>query len=103
MRKTLDGALGRVPPDLPADGRLLRGVPGRGLADVSEDFDLIVVGSRGYGPLRRTLLGSTSRSLFNGSSCSVLALPRGMSSDPFGGGEDPLAVEASADNSKAEA
>jgi hypothetical protein len=47
---------------------------------VSEDFDLIVVGSRGYGPLRRTILGSTSRRLFGGSRCSVLAVPRGSGS-----------------------
>ncbi len=99
-RRTLDGALGRVPPDLPADGRLLHGAPGQALVDASKDFDLIVVGSRGYGPLRRTLLGSSSRRLFNGSACSVMALPRGMSAGPFAGDDEPLAGEASPDNAK---
>ncbi|MBK5117245.1 MAG: universal stress protein, partial [Thermoleophilia bacterium] len=44
---------------------------------------LMLVGSRGYGPLRATLLGSTSRRLFGASSCSVMALPRRLTADPF--------------------
>lgn len=79
-RDELDKGIARVSPGLPVHGRLLHGAPGQALVEVSEDFDLIVVGSRGYGPLRRTLLGSTSRRLFGGSRCSVLAVPRGSGS-----------------------
>jgi nucleotide-binding universal stress UspA family protein len=48
----------------------------RALADRSGDLDLLVVGSRGYGPLRRVFLGSTSTHLFREAACPVLVLPR---------------------------
>lgn len=83
VRETLDSGLTRVPPDLPVTGQLLHGDPESALIDVSPDHDLLVVGSRGHGPLRRTLLGSTTRRLFNGAHCSVLALPRGAEADPY--------------------
>lgn len=82
-RRVLDAGLSRVPPDLPVSGRVLEGEPGGALIDVSADYDLLVVGSRDHGPLRRTLLGSTSRRLFNGAGCSVMALPRGVEADRF--------------------
>lgn len=91
-RELLDDRVGVVPADLPVHARLLHGAPGQALVDVSEDFDLILVGSRGYGPLRRTFLGSTSRRLFNGSHCSVLALPRGIDADVLGEKADSLAA-----------
>ena len=50
--------------------------------------DLILVGSRAYGPLRTTLLGSTSHHLLATAACSVLAMPRGMVSDPFAAAAD---------------
>ncbi len=84
-RRTLDHGLSRVPGDLPVTGRVLEGEAGGALVDVSADFDLIVVGSRAHGPLRRTLLGSTSRRLLNGAGCSVLALPRGVPAGDFTG------------------
>jgi nucleotide-binding universal stress UspA family protein len=80
---TLDHGISRVPEDLPVRGHLMHGPPGEALVEVSEDFDLILVGSRGYGPLRATLLGSASRRLFDASACSVMALPRGLTADPF--------------------
>jgi nucleotide-binding universal stress UspA family protein len=82
-QETLDHGVSRVPEDLPVRGHLMHGPPGEALVEVSEDFDLMLVGSRGYGPLRATLLGSTSRRLFGDSACSVMALPRGVSDDPF--------------------
>ena len=41
------------------------------------DLDLLVVGSRGYGPLRRTLVGSVSDELVRTAPCPVL-VPRGQ-------------------------
>ncbi len=46
------------------------------LLDVSQDVDLLVMGSRSYGPARRILLGGVSDAVVRGSSCPVLVLPR---------------------------
>lgn len=48
------------------------------LADAAADADLLVVGSRGYGPLRRVLLGSTSAGLVRSARCPVLVYPRAI-------------------------
>jgi nucleotide-binding universal stress UspA family protein len=44
----------------------------------SHDLDLLVVGSRGYGPMRRLLLGSVSNRLVRSVACPILVLPRGV-------------------------
>ena len=48
------------------------------LVRVSEHLDLIVCGSRGYGPLRAVLLGGVSRRLAADARCPVIVLPRGV-------------------------
>ena len=84
MQRTQELALGRVPHGIKAEGRLLTGSPGALLSDASAEVDLMIVGSRGHGPLRRTLLGSTSRSLVSGAASPLLVVPRGTSMDPLG-------------------
>jgi nucleotide-binding universal stress UspA family protein len=51
------------------------------LVELSHDVDLIVVGSRGWGPVRRLLLGSTSERLVREAACPVIAVPRPESAD----------------------
>ncbi len=87
-RRILELALSRVPADLPHETRLLTGEPGRMLAQASADFDLMVTGSRGYGPLRRTLLGTATRKLLRSGGCPVLVLPRAARSSTLGLGPD---------------
>jgi nucleotide-binding universal stress UspA family protein len=48
------------------------------LIRVSEHLDLLVCGSRGYGPLRAVLLGGVSRRLAADALCPVIVLPRGV-------------------------
>ena len=50
--------------------------PVSALAGRSEAWNLLVCGSRGYGPLRTVLLGSVSRSLSHQAKCPLLVLPR---------------------------
>lgn len=58
------------------DGRAVYGLAGEELAAFGEDLDLLVVGSRGYGPVRRLVLGSTSSYLQRHARCPLLVLPR---------------------------
>ena len=48
------------------------------LVRVSEHLDLLVCGSRGYGPVRAVLLGGVSRRLTAEAQCPVIVLPRGV-------------------------
>lgn len=58
--------------------RMLRGPIAGALADAcqEDEADLLVVGSRDYGPLRRALLGSVSNQLIHIAPCPVLLVPR---------------------------
>lgn len=61
------------------EGRAVYGLPGEELAAFSEEVDILVVGSRSYGPLRRLVVGSTSDFLERHARCSLLVLPRAVS------------------------
>jgi nucleotide-binding universal stress UspA family protein len=52
------------------------GLPGEELAAFGDRVDLLVVGSRSYGPMRRLILGSTSNGLARHARCPLLVLPR---------------------------
>jgi nucleotide-binding universal stress UspA family protein len=60
-----------------ADGvEALTGKPAQALSERAADLDLLVVGSRGWGPVRRLLLGSTSEQVVRDAPSSVLVVPR---------------------------
>jgi nucleotide-binding universal stress UspA family protein len=63
---------------LAATGRALSGVPGPAIVEACEESgaDLLVAGSRGYGPVARVLLGSVSTQLAHKAPCPVLVVPR---------------------------
>jgi nucleotide-binding universal stress UspA family protein len=44
----------------------------------SHNVDLLICGSRGYGPKRAVLLGGVSRKVTSGAHCPVIVLPRGV-------------------------
>ena len=52
------------------------GLTGEELGAFSQGMDIMVVGSRGYGPVKRLVLGSTSDYLERHARCSLLVLPR---------------------------
>ena len=58
------------------DGRAVYGLAGEELAAFGKEVDLLVVGSRGYGPVSRLILGSTSEHLQRNAPCPLLVLPR---------------------------
>ncbi len=63
------------------DARVVYGLAGEELAAFGEHVDILVVGSRGYGPVKRLMLGSTSDFLERHARCSLLVLPRGATVD----------------------
>ena len=79
------------------DGRAVYGLAGEELARFGDELDILVVGSRGYGPLRRLVSGSTSNYLERHARCSLLVLPRtdsARASDTASAGE-PLVASRS--------
>lgn len=61
------------------DGRAVYGLSGEELAAFGDEVQLLVVGSRGYGPMKRLIIGSTSDYLERHARCSLLVLPRAAS------------------------
>jgi nucleotide-binding universal stress UspA family protein len=64
---------------------VIEGDPAEALAEQGSNLDLLVVGSRGYGPLRRVLLGGVSGHVIQHAPCPVIVVPRGAKesfSDP---------------------
>ena len=66
--------------DVPVETDAFVEDPADVLIRVSEHLDLLVCGSRGYGPLRAVLLGGVSRRLTAEAQCPVIVLPRGVTS-----------------------
>jgi len=58
------------------EAKLLRGEPAPALADQGVELDLLVLGSRDYGPVRTVLLGGVSREVLRTSPCPVVIVPR---------------------------
>jgi nucleotide-binding universal stress UspA family protein len=52
------------------------GDPAEVLAERSTELDLLVVGSRNHGPMRRALLGSVAAEVMRKAACPVLVVPR---------------------------
>ena len=81
--------LGRVVQELPADvdahARLLLNDPARALVARSQELDLLVIGSRAYGPLHSVWAGSVARQVLNEAACPVIVVPRGVRPELTGG------------------
>ena len=83
MRKRLVEARGTVPEGIEAEATLVTGDPVDALVEVaSAPGTLLVIGSRGYGPLRRVLLGSVATPLVRSAPAPVIVTPRGMHETP---------------------
>jgi nucleotide-binding universal stress UspA family protein len=82
--RALERAVEQVPDGIPIETRVLRGEPASAIAEAAVDFDLLILGSRGYGPIRGVFLGSVSAPLVRQAPCPVLVLSRGIGQDPLG-------------------
>jgi nucleotide-binding universal stress UspA family protein len=77
----LQEATGRMDALPEVDGYAEYGIPGEELAAFGEKLDILIVGSRSYGPLGRLVHGSTSGYLQRHARCSLLVLPRVSTAD----------------------
>ena len=78
LRTSLAEARRTVPEDIEVEATLITGDAAAALKDMAgRPGTILVVGSRGYGPLRRVLLGSVSTRLVQSAPCPVLVVPRG--------------------------
>jgi nucleotide-binding universal stress UspA family protein len=71
LERAIAGVRDRVTPEVAV------GKAWQMLASGSADLDLLIVGSRAYGPVRSVVLGSTSTHVVRQARCPVLVLPRG--------------------------
>jgi nucleotide-binding universal stress UspA family protein len=77
--------------------------PAAALIELSQRVDLLVLGSRNWGPIRRLMVGSTSHAVAGHAECAVLVRPRGASvEEPIGAAEaEPTAAAQSTASSRA--
>jgi nucleotide-binding universal stress UspA family protein len=73
----LAAALALLPDGVEATSEVVRAYPPEALAALSRDVDLLVCGSRGYGPLRAVLLGGVTHRVMREARCPVIIVPRG--------------------------
>lgn len=77
-QQALDSALAELPPGVEATGEVLSGDVVDSLAALDDrDVDVLVCGSRGYGPVRRVLLGGVAARLIRQAAAPVVVVPRG--------------------------
>lgn len=72
LQQRVDG----LPAETDATAVTLRGDAVEQLTDRSAELNLLVIGSRDYGPVQHVLLGSVSRGVLDGARCPVLVVPR---------------------------
>ena len=78
-RDRLEQVVAGLPEAVRAEAAIPHGDPADSLVAQSQDADLLVLGSRGYGPHRAVLLGSVSARVVRAAGCPVIVVPRGVS------------------------
>ncbi len=74
LRSELEQAAGATGATVKTE--VLRGRPADALLRLGADVDLLVIGSRRWGPVARLMLGSTGEALMHDANCPVLVVPR---------------------------
>ncbi|MBF6620301.1 MAG: universal stress protein [Patulibacter sp.] len=72
----LNERVAALPPGCSAAAVALHGDPVDQLTERSAELNLLVIGSRDYGPVQHVLLGSVSRGVLDNARCPVLVVPR---------------------------
>lgn len=72
----VDAAVAKLEGDPRGERFFAVGDPGDVLTEASAELDLLVLGSRGYGPLHSVLVGGVSGRVVREAACPVIVLPR---------------------------
>jgi nucleotide-binding universal stress UspA family protein len=89
FEEEVTSAVSELCPDIDVRHTLVDGDAQHVLACESGDLDLLVVGSRGYGPLRAVLLGSVSSALVRSARSPLVVVPRAANGEPPHGTTSP--------------
>jgi nucleotide-binding universal stress UspA family protein len=81
LRAVHDAAVAAASEAVEASGQFRDGSADDVLVEEGADLDLLVLGSRGYGPIGAVLTGSATAALARGSACPMLVTPRGTRFD----------------------
>ena len=92
FRDVLEAGGSKLPYATAVETVLEEGDPAAALAAQGVELDLLVIGSRGYGPVRRALLGGVSAAVMRTAPCPVIVVPRASTRKP----SDQLAKVVSA-------
>jgi nucleotide-binding universal stress UspA family protein len=84
LHQELEQATSTLQSSSEVEARLVEGHVAEVLARASADLDLLVVGSRGYGPLGAVLLGSVSTALGRSAQSPLVVVPRGADAESAG-------------------
>lgn len=78
VQESLDAMVAELGDGLNVRSVRLTGPPSEMLVTRSRQLDLLVTGSRGYGPLRAVLAGGVSGRVMRNAECPVIIVPRGI-------------------------
>jgi nucleotide-binding universal stress UspA family protein len=92
-QRALDAAVRELPGGVQASTEIVVRRAADALVALSIEVELLVCGSRGYGPLRSVLLGAVAHRLAHAAHCPVVVVPRGTgsSTDRFADHEEAAA------------
>jgi nucleotide-binding universal stress UspA family protein len=91
-KASLQSAVAALASGVPVHTQTVEGNAADVLVKCSRELDLLVLGSRAYGPVRHALLGSVSAAVMREAHCPVLVMPR--SCEPVA--EEPASLEGAA-------
>lgn len=76
QREQFERRIAQQPEGVEVESVFYAGIPNKELPVQSESVDLMIMGSRGYGPVRAVLLGGVSHALVRKAACPVIVMPR---------------------------
>jgi nucleotide-binding universal stress UspA family protein len=92
-KATLERATRELGDEVPLRQETIRGEPASVLIERSEELDILMLGSRAYGPLRHVLMGSVSARVMREAHCPVVVVPRGVGRANAGAAQQENAVD----------